>query len=62
MWWFSVCFEQTLDSKEVPQGPLADEKREVTGGGAPGSKACSNQEGLLLSVSYIGVRGKGLFD
>lgn len=31
MQWFAVYHEQTLGSKEVPQGPHADEKRQVTG-------------------------------
>lgn len=38
------------------------EEREVTGGGAPGPQAGSNQGGLVFSASYIGVPGKGLLD
>ena len=56
MWWFSG-FEHPLGSKEVPQGPLVGEEREMTGGGAPGPQACTNRGGLLLSASmYWGSR------
>lgn len=37
------------------------EEREVTGGGAPGPQACSQQGGHLLSASDVGVQGKGWF-
>ena len=59
---FNAFFEQPLGSKEVSQGSLAGEERELTGGEAPGPQTSSSQRRLLLSVSHIGVLGKDLFD